>query len=293
MFEGSIVALITPMTPTGSVDWAALDRLVYRQIEHGTLGIVPAGTTGEAPTLSASEHREVIARVVKAARGRVPVIAGCGSYSTAAAIDSHRFAHQVGADAALHVTGYYNRPSQEGIVEHFRRLDEVVDLPIVVYNVPHRTSVDIEPATMARIAELPNVVGVKDATKDLTRPILEHQRIKRPFAFLSGEDGTAVAYNAAGGVGCISVTANVFPAQCAELQQACQAGDFRRAHQLQVALMPMHQALFFEPSPAGAKYACSRLGLCTDVLRGPMLPAGADAREAIDDALRQLASTRS
>lgn len=289
MFEGSLVALITPMNSDGSVDWPALVRLVHWHVEQGTSGLVPAGTTGESPTLSREEHQRVLTTVINAAAGAVPVIAGCGSYSTRDALEMHSFARDAGADAALHVTGYYNRPSAEGVYRHFEQLAGLNDLPIIVYNVPHRTVVDIEPVTMARIAGLPNVVGVKDATRDLARPMLERLLIDKPFAFLTGEDATAVAYNASGGVGCISVTANVFPGACAAMQRACQLGDFVKAGKIQLALMPLHQAIFADPSPAGAKYACSQLELCNDTVRLPMVAASSDTRSLIDTALNSVA----
>ena len=290
MFEGSLVALVTPMNADGSVDWPGLVRLVHWHVEQGTSGLVPAGTTGESPTLSREEHQRVLTTVIDAVAGAVPVIAGCGSYSTRDALEMHQFARNAGANAALHVTGYYNRPSAEGVYRHFEQIAELNDLPVIVYNVPHRTVIDIEPATLARIAGLPNVVGVKDATRDLARPMLERMLIDKPFAFLTGEDATAVAYNISGGVGCISVTANVVPGACAAMQQACQLGDFKKASRIQLALMPLHQALFADPSPAGAKYACSKLGLCSDTVRLPMVAALPQARALIDSALQSAES---
>jgi 4-hydroxy-tetrahydrodipicolinate synthase len=288
MFEGSNVALITPMSADGNVDTEALVRLVDRQIELGSHGLVPVGTTGESPVLSTDEQYRVVEVVVAAARGRVPVIAGCGSNNTAQALALHRHAFDAGANAALHVTGYYNRPSQEGIFRHFESLASANNLPIIVYNIPARAVVDIEVETMVRLSKLTNVVGVKDATKDLNRPVLERLAIDKPFAWLSGEDGTAVAYNAAGGVGCISTTANVAPVQCAAIQRACRDNDYALAARLQRQLMPLHQALFLEPSPAGAKYACARLGLCEETVRLPMVPLQRQTKYQIDQAMDKL-----
>ncbi len=288
MFAGSYVALITPMTTSGKLDEFALRRLVAWHIQNGTDGLVPAGTTGESPVLSGKEHRKVIRIVVEEARGKIPVIAGCGSNSTAEALAFHDYAHKIGADGALHVTGYYNRPSQEGIFRHFEVLSHGNALPIIVYNIPARAVVDISPDTMARLAALPTVVGVKDATTDLARPAMERQRIQKDFSHLSGEDGTAVAYNAAGGNGCISVTANIAPTLCASMQKACADNDFLSARKIQDRLMPLHEALFVEPSPAGIKYACSRLGLCSEVLRLPMVGLQDSTRLKIDNALQGL-----
>ena len=285
MFAGSYVALITPMTASGKLDKPALRKLVAWHIQNGTQGLVPAGTTGESPVLSGKEHRKVIRIVVEEANGRIPVIAGCGSNNTSEAVAFHDYAHKVGADGALHVTGYYNRPSQEGIFRHFEVLSRSNTLPIIVYNIPARAIVDISPDTMSRLAALPTVVGVKDATTDLARPAMERVRIQEDFSYLSGEDGTAVAYNAAGGNGCISVTANVAPTLCARLQKACAENDFLGARKIQNRLMPLHEALFIEPSPAGIKYACSRLGLCSEVLRLPMVGLNVSTRLKIDAAL--------
>lgn len=288
MFEGSYVALITPMRANGAVDEAALHRLVEWHISEGTNGLVPVGTTGESPVLTHEEHLRVIELVTDQVAGRVPVIAGCGSNNTAEAAQLHEHAFQSGANGALHVTGYYNRPSQEGIYRHFATLSETNDLPIIVYNIPPRAVVDITVETMARLSKLPTVVGVKDATTDLARPALEAMHISKPFSFLSGEDATAVAYNAAGGKGCISVTANVMPAYCAKMQNACLSGDFPTAMAIQRKLMPLHAALFAEPSPAGIKYACSRIGLCEEHVRLPMVPLSETTKNTIDSALSTL-----
>ena len=288
MFEGSYVALITPMTPDRSIDEPALRKLVQWHIASGTHGLVPVGTTGESPVLSAAEHLRVMALVVEEAAGKIPIIAGCGSNNTDEAITFHRHAHALGADAALHVTGYYNRPSQEGIYQHFKALSTENSLPIIVYNVPSRTIVDISVETMGRLATLTTIVGVKDATGDLTRPTLERRLIPKAFSYLSGNDGTAVAYNVSGGRGCISVTANVAPAQCAAVQNACLEGDFLLARDLQDQLVQLHEALFIEPSPAGIKYACSRLGLCDSTVRLPMVEIAESTKRLIDKQLDAL-----
>ena len=287
MIAGSLVALITPFQ-NDEVDEDALRNMVRWHIEQGTDGIVPMGTTGESATLDAKEHRRVTKVVVEETAGRIPIIAGAGSNDTRSAIYNNDRAQEVGADAALHVAGYYNRPSQEGLFRHFEAVHAASRIPIIVYNIPPRVIVDILPATMARIATLPRVVGVKDATGDLNRPILEGLLIDKEFSFLSGDDGTAVAYNAAGGDGCISVTANVAPLLCSEMQAACRKGDFRAAGEIQKRLMPLHQALFAEPSPAGVKYAASLLGLCEDYCRLPIVPLSDGAKSAIRDAMSSL-----
>ena len=285
MFHGSIVALVTPFREQ-ALDEKALAGLVRFHLDNGTHGIVPVGTTGEAPTLSHEEQKRVIELVVHEVGGQVPVIAGAGSNDLAQAIEHSKAAAAAGADALLHVMGYYNRPNQEGIFQHFRALNDATELPIVVYNVPPRTVIDIQPDTMGRISKLSNVVGVKDATKDLSRPILEKLQIDKDFCFLSGEDPTAVAYNAQGGQGCISVTANVAPKLCSEMQQACIDRDYDRALEIQTQLMPLHQALFLEPSPAGAKYACSLLGLIMPECRLPIVELTSDTKDTIEKAMQ-------
>ncbi|MCH9671396.1 MAG: 4-hydroxy-tetrahydrodipicolinate synthase [Gammaproteobacteria bacterium] len=287
MFKGSLVALVTPFKGS-NVDEAALRGLVNWQIEQGTHGIVPVGTTGESPTLSETEHTRVVEIVVEEAAGRVPIIAGAGSNNTAEAIHYTKHAARVGADAVLHVAGYYNRPNQEGLYQHFKALSEQSELPIIVYNIPPRAIVDISPDTMARMAQLPRIIGVKDATADLSRPARERLRIKSDFCYLSGEDGTAVAYNAAGGNGCISVSANVAPALCAQLQEACLRGDYGSAMEIQQRLMPLHEALFIEPSPAGAKYAASLLGHCDAFCRLPVVELTDETKQIIRTAMTDL-----
>ena len=285
MFSGSFVALITPMTPTGALDIDALKNLVHWHIKSGTHGLVPVGTTGEASTLSKDEHRQVLKLVVDEVAGKIPVIAGCGSNNTAEAITLHHYAHSIGASGALHVTGYYNRPNQEGIYRHFEALSQANDLPIVVYNVPARAVVDISAETMGRVSTLDSVVGVKDATNDLSRPYLERLAIDVPFCQLSGEDATTLAYNVSGGVGCISVTANVAPSLCSAMQTACLNKDFESAMAIQEILAPLHEALFIEPSPAGVKYACSTLKLCDASVRLPLVKVSNHTQSVIDAAM--------
>ncbi len=285
MFSGSIVALVTPFAD-GGIDEPALRRLVRWHLDAGTSGIVPVGTTGESATLTPREHHQVIEIVVQEAAGQVPVIAGAGSNDTSAAIEMTRRAACLGADGTLQAVGYYNRPSQEGIFQHFRALDAIAELPLLAYNVPPRAVVDILPETMARLAGLSTVVGVKDASCDLSRPVRERLLIDGPFCFLSGEDPTAVAYNAQGGVGCISVTANVAPRLCSRLQIACAQGDYRLALDIHQQLMPLHLALFAEPSPAGVKYACALLGLCSAACRLPIVELQPANRRAIEQALQ-------
>jgi len=284
-FSGSLPALITPFK-NGQVDAAGFQRFVEWQIAQGSNGLVPVGTTGEAPTLSHDEHKQVIELCIKTAKGRVPVIAGAGSNSTEEAIELTRFSKSAGADAVLHSTGYYNKPTQEGLYLHFKAISDAVDLPIFVYNVPVRTIVDISAATMARISELKNFAGIKDATANPARESQHRALIRKPYAALSGEDGTALGYNAQGGHGCISVTANVAPKLCAEFQAACAAGDYKTALRLHDQLMPLHDALFVETNPAPVKYAAWRLGLIDSPdCRLPLAPVTDATKKAVDAAL--------
>ena len=287
MFKGSIVALITPFRD-GQVDEDALRKLVNWHIGQGTDGIVPCGTTGESPTLSHDEHNRVVEIVVKEVSGRIPVIAGAGSNNTAEAISLTQHAQEAGADGVLHVAGYYNRPNQEGLYQHFKAVHDASDLPIIVYNIPPRAIVDILPETMARMANLPRIVGVKDATGDVARVSRERLLLGDGFCQLSGEDGTALAYNAQGGNGCISVTANVAPKLCAEFQKACTAGNYVQALGKHENLMPLHIALFLEPSPAGTKYAASLLGLCEAEARLPVVPLTKSTAERVEAALKDV-----
>lgn len=283
-FRGSIAALITPFRD-GRIDEAAFQAFVDWQIGQGTHGLVPVGTTGESPTLSHAEHERVIAMTVEVARGRVPVIAGTGSNATDEAISLTRFAKTAGADAALVVTPYYNKPTQEGLYQHFKAIHDAVDLPLIVYNIPARSVVDMSVATMARLAALPNIVGVKDATADLVRPLRTRTEIGSDFIQLSGEDATATAFLAQGGVGCISVTANVAPSLCARMQDAWSAGDLAEMARIRDLLMPLHHALFLETSPAPVKYAASLLGLATPDVRLPLVPATPPTQAAVRSAM--------
>lgn len=286
--RGSITALITPFK-NGAVDEPAVAALVERQIAAGTHGLVPCGTTGESPTLSHAEHERVIEICIEAAAGRVPVIAGAGSNSTAEALAFTRHAKKVGADAALHVTPYYNKPTQAGLVAHFTALNDAADgLPLVIYNIPGRSVIDMSVETMAALAQLDNIVGVKDATADLARVSAYRAACGTDFVQLSGEDATALGYMAQGGHGCISVASNVAPELCADLQNACLAGDFATALACQDKLMPLFQALFCETSPSPVKYAMARLGLCDEEIRLPLLPASPATRVQVDAALAGL-----
>jgi 4-hydroxy-tetrahydrodipicolinate synthase len=288
MFKGSFTALITPMK-NGKVDEPAFERLVEWQIAEGTHGLVPVGTTGETPTLSHDEHKRVVEICIKAARKRVPVIAGAGSNSTEEAIELTAFAKKAGADASLHSTGYYNKPTQEGLYLHFKAISDAVDLPIIVYNVPPRTVVDILPATLARISTLKNVAGVKDASAKVDRMSQHRLLIKKPFTYLSGEDATALGFNAHGGNGCISVSSNVAPRLCSEFQNACLSGNWKRALELQDLLIPLHDALFVETSPGPVKYAAWHLGLIeSPECRLPLAPISEATKATVDAALAGL-----
>ena len=285
MFRGSFVALVTPFRD-GKVDDKALVDLVEWHIDEGTHGLVPVGTTGETPTLSHEEHEHCVELVVRTARGRVPVIAGAGSNNTVEAIRLMRFARDVGADAALVVTPYYNKPTQAGLIAHFTALHDCCTLPIIIYNIPGRSVVDMSPATMGALAKLPRIVGVKDATGDLSRVPKQRISCGTDFIQLSGEDATALGFNAHGGVGCISVTANVAPRLCAEFQNATLQGDYGKALTLLDRLMPLHEAIFAEPGVAGAKYGLSRLGLCSDEVRLPLVGLTDATKARVDAAMR-------
>jgi 4-hydroxy-tetrahydrodipicolinate synthase len=278
MFKGSMPALVTPFKD-GAVDFDTLKKLVEWHIAEGSSGLVPVGTTGESPTLTHEEHEQVIEAVVEAAAGRVPVIAGAGSNNTVEAIRFLQHAKAVGADAGLVVTPYYNKPTQAGMIAHYTALTEACDLPIVIYNIPGRSVVDMTPATMGELAKLSSIVGVKDATGDLARVSWTRIACGHDFCQLSGEDATAHGFNAQGGVGCISVTANVAPRLCADMQNATLAGDYAKALQIADKLMPLHRAIFLEPGLCGAKYAMSVLGLCSDEVRLPLVPV-TDATKA-------------
>jgi 4-hydroxy-tetrahydrodipicolinate synthase len=283
-FQGSITALITPFED-GKVDARAFQKLVEWQIDQGTHGLVPCGTTGESPTLTHDEHKQVVELCVDAAAGRVPVIAGTGSNATAEAIELTRHAKAVGADGALVVTPYYNKPTQEGLYLHFKAINDCTEIPILIYNIPGRSVVDMSVDTMARLFKLKNIVGVKDATANLARVSQQRATLGTDFVQLSGEDATALGFMAHGGQGCISVSANIAPALCAEFQLACLAGNFRLALQLQDRLMPLHEALFVEPNPGPVKYAAKKLGLCSGETRLPIAPLAPASQKKVDAAL--------
>ena len=284
MFRGSIPALITPFTEDG-IDERAFQEFVAWQIAESSHGVVPCGTTGESPTLSHAEHKRVLELCVEVAKGRVPVIAGTGSNSTAEAVEFTRHAAAVGADAALVVTPYYNKPTQDGLFAHYKAIHDAVDLPIIIYNIPGRCVIDMTVETMARLAELRNIVGVKDATNDLGRPLVTRTTIGADFTLLSGEDITVAAFLAQGGHGCISVTANVAPRACAALYDAWVAGDLETFGAMRDRLAPLHKALFLESSPAPIKYAVSLLGKAPARVRGPLVEPKESTRAAVRQAM--------
>jgi 4-hydroxy-tetrahydrodipicolinate synthase len=283
-FKGSITALVTPFR-AGKFDESAYRALVDWQITSGTHGLAPVGTTGESATLSHAEHRQVVEVCIAEARGRVPVIAGAGSNNTLEAIELAQHAEKSGAAGVLVVTPYYNKPSQEGLYRHFKAVNDAIGIPIILYNIPPRSVVDMSVETMQRLFELKNIAGVKDATGNLARTALQRHALGPDFIQLSGEDMTALAVMAHGGDGCISVTANVAPRNCADMQEACLKGDFAAALRIQDRLTPLHAALFADPNPAGPKYALSILGKLANELRLPMLPASASAQAAIKAAM--------
>lgn len=285
MFKGSMPALITPFA-NGKVDEKALKDLVEWHIAQGSHGLVPVGTTGESPTLTHDEHERVIEVVVKAAAGRVPVIAGAGSNNTTEAIRFVQFASKVGANGALVVTPYYNKPTQRGLIAHFTEIHDASDIPIIIYNIPGRSIVDMSPETMGELAKLPRIVGVKDSTGDVSRISAQRLSCGKDFIQLSGEDAMALGINAQGGHGCISVTANVAPALCSAFQTATLSGDFAAALEIQDRLMSLHIALFLEPGVVGAKYALSLLGKCTVEVRSPLTGLLPETKAAIESAMR-------
>ena len=283
-FRGSFTALVTPFK-NGSVDEKAFRELVDWQIAEGTKGLVPVGTTGESPTLSHEEHRSVVEWCVDQARGRVPVVAGAGSNSTKEAIDLAQHAEKAGADAVLVVTPYYNKPTQEGLYQHFKAIDEAIGIPIIIYNIPPRSVIDMSVETMKRLWELKNIAGVKDATANVVRVSQQRAAMGPDFNQLSGEDATALGFMAHGGHGCISVTSNVAPRLCAEFQVSCLKGDYASALKVQDKLMPLHTALFIETNPAPAKYALSLLGKCAETVRLPMVTVAEKTRTAVREAM--------
>ena len=285
MFKGSNVALITPFKDN-NLDEENYIKLINFHLENNTNGLVPAGTTGESPTLSHHEHEKVIELCINEVKGKIPVIAGTGSNSTEEAVALTKHAEKAGADGALVVTPYYNKPTQGGLYSHFKILHDECDLPIVIYNIPGRSVVDMTPQTMGELAKLPGIVAVKDATGDLAR--VSDQRIAcgKDFIQISGEDATAHGFNAQGGVGCISVTANVVPALSSALQNACLSGDYATALELQDLLMPLHKAIFTEPGLVGVKFAMSELGLCSDEVRLPLMPLSDRTKQLVRSAMR-------
>jgi 4-hydroxy-tetrahydrodipicolinate synthase len=283
-FRGSFTALVTPFK-NGAVDEKAFRELIDWQIAEGTKGLVPVGTTGESPTLSHDEHREVVEWCVEQAHGRVPVVAGAGSNSTAEAVELARHAETAGADAVLVVTPYYNKPTQEGLYQHFKAVNDAVGIPIIIYNIPSRSIIDMSVETMKRLYELKNIAGVKDATANMTRVSQQRATLGEDFNQLSGEDITALGFMAHGGHGCISVTSNVAPRLCAEFQAACLKGDFTAALKLHDKLAPLHINLFVETSPAPIKYALSLIGKCANTLRLPMVSVNEKAKIAVREAM--------
>ncbi len=288
MFKGSITALITPMNENGSVDTDGFQKFVDWQIKEGSHGLVPVGTTGESPTLTHEEHKLVVKLCVEAAGGRVPVIAGAGSNNTVEAIGFIEHAQNVGADGALVVTPYYNKPSQDGLFHHFKAIHDAADLPIVIYNIPGRSVVDMSVETMARLNELPRIVGVKDATGDMNRCADQRAAMGAEFIQLSGDDPSALGFAAMGGVGSISVSSNVAPKLCSLFQDALLAGDFATALEYQDKLLPLHRAMFMEPSPAPAKYAGSLLGTCGPTSRMPIMPVTDESKAVIKKVIEDL-----
>src|SRR5215813_1784160 len=283
-FRGSFTALVTPFR-NGSVDEQAFRDLVEWQIAEGTNGLVPVGTTGESPTLSHDEHKQVVEWCIEEAKGRVPVVAGAGSNSTTEAIDLSHHAEKAGADAVLVVTPYYNKPTQEGLYQHFKAINDAIGIPIIIYNIPGRSVIDMSVDTMARLYELKNIAGVKDATANVVRVSQQRAAMGPGFNQLSGEDATALGFMAHGGHGCISVTSNVAPRLCAEFQAACLRADYDAALKLQDKLLPLHIALFLETNPAPAKYALSVLGKCAETVRLPMVPVSDKTRATVRDAM--------
>jgi len=283
-FKGSFTALVTPFQ-NGSLDQKAFRGLVEWQIAEGTNGLVPVGTTGESPTLSHDEHKDVVAWCIDQAKGRVPVIAGAGSNSTKEAIDLAKHAEAAGADAVLIVTPYYNKPTQEGLYQHYKAINDAIGIPIIIYNIPGRSVVDMSVETMTRLFELKNIAGVKDATANVVRVSQQRAAMGEGFNQLSGEDATALGFMAHGGHGCISVTSNVAPRLCSEFQGACLKGNYSAALKLQDKLMPLHTALFIETNPAPAKYALALLGKCAETVRLPMVPVAEKTKTAVREAM--------
>ncbi len=288
MFKGSIVALITPFK-NNKLDEDCYISLIHYHLKNGSAGLVPAGTTGESPTLSHEEHEKVIELCVKESKGKIPVIAGTGSNSTNEAISLTKYAERIGANAALVVTPYFNKPTQEGLYQHFKSINDNCSIPIIIYNIPPRSVVDMSVDTMSRLFELKNIIGVKDATGDLNRVDQQRKKMGPDFIQLSGEDGTALEFNLQGGVGCISVTANVAPKLCSEFQEASTAKNnsnlLAKAKQINDKLMPLHKSLFIESSPSPVKYAASLLNLCSDDVRLPLVKITDETKKIVKSAM--------
>ena len=287
MFFGSIPAVITPFK-NQAIDYSSFEKIINYLISNGSNGLVPCGTTGESPTLSHEEHKKIIEETIRISDKRLPIIAGTGSNNTAEAIDYTKHAESAGADAALIVTPYYNKPTQRGLFEHFKTISDSVKLPIIIYNIPGRSIVDMSIDTMIELSKIKNIIGVKDATNDLFRPLLTAANMKDEFCFLSGEDGTALAFLSQGGHGCISVTANVAPKLCAELQLAWREKDIKKAQQINLQLAKLHNALFLESSPGPVKYAASLLGLCSSETRLPLVEINENTKQKVSDCLKTL-----
>ncbi len=287
MFTGSIPAVITPFVGD-KVDYDSLTKILTHLIDNGSHGLVPCGTTGESPTLSHGEHKKIIEETIRITDKRIPVIAGTGSNNTLEAIEYTKHAENSGADAALIVTPYYNKPTQSGLYEHFKTIAEKTNIPIIIYNIPGRSIVDITIETMIELSKIKNIIGVKDATNDLFRPLLTRKKMQNEFCYLSGEDGTALAYLAQGGHGCISVTANVAPKLCSEMHSAWQESNITKAQEINLKLSSLHNALFTESSPGPVKYAASLLGLCNENIRLPLSQIKNDTKKAVKNCLQEL-----
>ena len=287
MFFGSIPAVITPFK-NNDVDYYSFEKIVNHLIDNGSNGLVPCGTTGESPTLSHEEHKKIIEETIKISDRRVPIIAGTGSNNTKEAIDYSKHAESVGADAILVVTPYYNKPTQQGLFAHFNAIADSVNIPIIIYNIPGRSIVDMSIETMIKLSKVKNIIGVKDATNDLFRPLLTAANMRKEFCYLSGEDGTALAFLAQGGHGCISVTANIAPKVCSDMQLAWRNKDIQKAQKLNLQLAKLHDSLFLESSPGPVKYAASLLGLCSSETRLPLVEVSDNTKKIVSDCLKEL-----
>ena len=287
MFFGSIPAVITPFMNKG-VDYESLNKIIEFLIKNGSNGLVPCGTTGESPTLSHDEHKKIIEETIKITDGRIPIIAGTGSNNTLEAIEFTKHAEQSGADAALVVTPYYNKPTQSGLYEHYRSISDSTNIPIIIYNIPGRSVVDMSISTMVELSKIKNIIGVKDATNDLFRPLLTQKKMNNDFCYLSGEDGTALAYLAQGGHGCISVTANVAPKLCSEMHLSWRDNNINKAKEINLSLAKLHETLFVESSPGPVKYAASLLGLCSSETRLPLVEISSETKIKVENCLKEI-----